>query len=352
MVLPVSARHGVHMNGGEGITSYGRNSTPQRRAQEKLAPLLEAAVADMLRETPNHTRSIGIADLGCSSGPNTMFLVSTAIDAVRRRCSADDVRVYLNDLPDNDFNTVFRQLPESLLRDSNVFIFGAPGSFFGRLFPAGSLHLAISSFSLHWFSQVPQDLLNGKLVNRGNICAGRTSSPAVNEAYARQFCTDLTMFLSSRAVEMIHGGCLLISLKGRSARDMSSHDCVINDHPTHVLNAMAAQGLLDASRLDSYNIPVYDPCADEVREIVAVEGSFEIVAIESYEMAACDPAGFSRAMRAVHEPMLVRHFGDGIDMGDFVRTAEEHLNVLSKEGRYKGMFVHVLSLRRRELSRF
>ncbi|GJN28196.1 hypothetical protein PR202_gb16293 [Eleusine coracana subsp. coracana] len=199
MVLPVSARHSVHMNGGEGITSYGRNSTPQRRAQEKLVPLLEAAVADMLRETPNHTRSIGIADLGCSSGPNIMFLVSTAIGAVRRRCSADDVRVYLNDLPDNDFNTVFRQLPESLLWDANIFIFGAPGSFFGRLFPAGSLHLAISSFSLHWFSQVPQDLLDGKLVNRGNICAGRTSSPAVNEAYARQFCTDLTMFLSSRA---------------------------------------------------------------------------------------------------------------------------------------------------------
>ncbi|GJN28197.1 hypothetical protein PR202_gb16294 [Eleusine coracana subsp. coracana] len=111
---------------------------------------------------------------------------------------------------------------------------------------------------------------------------------------------------------------------------MSSHDCVINDHPTHVLNAMAAQ----------------------VWEIVAVEGSFEIVAIESFEMAACDPAGFSRAMRAVHEPMLARHFGDSIDMDDFVQMAEKHLNVLSKEGRYKGMFVHVLSLRRRDLSRF
>jgi hypothetical protein len=37
------------------------------------------------------------------------------------------------------------------------------------------------------------------------------------------------------------------------------------------------QGLLDSVKLDSYNIPAYEPCAEEVREIVDAEGSFEIV---------------------------------------------------------------------------
>ncbi|GJN21363.1 hypothetical protein PR202_gb08832 [Eleusine coracana subsp. coracana] len=302
-------------------------------------------------------QSIGVADLGCSAGPNTLFLVSAAITAVRRRCGfigipCSEIRVYLNDLPDNDFNTVFRQLPEFLRHSDdaggNVFVFGAPGSFHGRLFPAESLHLAISSFSLHWLSQVPRELVNGELVNRGNISTGRTSSPAVNDAYARQFRGDLTLFLSSRGKELIAGGWLLVSVKGRSARDMTSERCVINNHSTHVLNTMAARGLVDPARLDSYNIPIYDPCTEEVHEAVDAEGSFEVMSMDSYETEASDPAGFARAMRAVHEPMLARHFGDdGIDMDEFTRMAEEHLDGLSKEGRYKGIFVHVVSLRRR-----
>jgi jasmonate O-methyltransferase len=49
-------------------------------------------------------QSIGVADLGCLSGPNTLFLVSTAVDAARCRCAAagapcPEIRIFLNDLP-------------------------------------------------------------------------------------------------------------------------------------------------------------------------------------------------------------------------------------------------------------
>ncbi|GJN02832.1 hypothetical protein PR202_ga20219 [Eleusine coracana subsp. coracana] len=338
----------------------------QRRVQQRLTQLVEAAVMDLWAGTAaTLPPSIGIADLGCSSGPNTLFLVTVAIDAVRHRCAAagspcPEFRVYLNDLPDNDFNAVFRQLPAFLQRQpepsdqpGNVFIFGAPGSFYGRLFPAASLYLVCSSYSLHWLSRVPRELTTGELVNRGNICAGRTSSPAVIYAYARQFSTDLTLFLSSRAVEVVAGGWVLVSIKGRSTRDMSSEGCAMNDHPNRVLNDMAAQGLVDAEKLESYNTPVYDPCAEEMREIVDAEGSFEIVNMESYETAVAGsstltPAGFARTMRAVHESMLARHFGpDGIDMADFVRTAEAHFDRLIREGTYRGALMHLLSLKRK-----
>jgi len=108
-----------------------------------------------------------VADLGCSSGPNALALASAAVDAVRRqphwaeRCR--EICVYLNDLPENDFNTVFKDVPSSLRghggvdKDNSgplVMVFGAPGSFYGRLFPAKTLHLVCSSFSLHWLSQV------------------------------------------------------------------------------------------------------------------------------------------------------------------------------------------------------
>ncbi|TVU29664.1 hypothetical protein EJB05_21241, partial [Eragrostis curvula] len=362
-----STTHGFHMNGGEGDTSYARNSTPQRRVQHKLAPLVEAAVADLWSDAANGVpTSIGVADLGCSSGPNTLFLVSVAVDAVRRWCAdagagrCPEVRVYLNDLPDNDFNTVFRQLPAFQQQRGqleaavagDVFVFGAPGSFVGRLFPAGSLHLVISSLSLHWLSQVPPELTTGELVNKGNICAGQTSSPSVNDAYSRQFSRDVTLFLSSRAVEMVAGGWVLIALMGRTA----------NEPPNDVLNDMAARGLVDAAKLDSYNIPVYKPRAEEMREIVDAEGSFEVVGMESCETTAadflgpnddaappfkCDPAVLARTTRAVHEPTMARHFGAGIDMDEFVRTAEAHFDRLIRAGSYRGWLIHVLSLRRK-----
>jgi hypothetical protein len=34
----------------------------------------------------------------------------------------------------------------------------------------------------------------------------------------------------------------------------------------------------------------------------------------------------------VHEPLLVRHFGAGIDMGEFVRTAEAYFARLISDG--------------------
>ena len=46
------------------------------------------------------------------------------------------------------------------------------------------------------------------------MSAGRTSSPAVMDAYARQFRRDLTLFLESRAVDVVADGWVLASLEG------------------------------------------------------------------------------------------------------------------------------------------
>ncbi|TVU29679.1 hypothetical protein EJB05_21256, partial [Eragrostis curvula] len=62
-----------------------------------------------------------------------------------------------------------------------------------------------------------------------------------------------------------------------------------------------------------------------------------MVGMESFEVPACNPVAFAGVIRAVYEPMLERHFGAGIDMEQFVRVAEEHLDRLRKEGSYKGL---------------
>jgi hypothetical protein len=101
-----------------------------------------------------------IADLGCSSGTSALVLVSTAIEAIHSYCiqfqrQPPEVCIFLNDLPDNDFNMVIKSLVT--LRKINEPIVVAsvtPGSFYASLFTSGSLHLVCSSSSLHWLSKV------------------------------------------------------------------------------------------------------------------------------------------------------------------------------------------------------
>lgn len=115
-----------------------------------------------------HPATICIADLGCSSSEsNTLSVVSDLIETVedaRRDIGNGPVeyQVYLNDLPKNDFNTIFQSLSsfkdklKQQLGDDfgHCFVNGVPGSFYGRLFPSNHLHFVHSSYSLHWLSQV------------------------------------------------------------------------------------------------------------------------------------------------------------------------------------------------------
>ena len=120
-------------------------------------------------------KSLAIADLGCSSGPNTLFVVSELIkvvDKLRQKLGHEspECQVFLNDLPGNDFNTIFKSLPSfqkklsyQLGPGAGPCLFsGTPGSFYGRLFPSKTLHFVHSSYSLHWLSQVTYSL-NRKL---------------------------------------------------------------------------------------------------------------------------------------------------------------------------------------------
>lgn len=130
----------------------------------KSKPIVEESMRELYLGTfPNCLR---IADLGCSSGPNTLLFISEIIDLIHFTCQelnhkGPTFQVYLNDLPGNDFNAIFRSLPsfyEKLKKKGAgfgpCFIAGIPGNFYGRLFPDHYLHFVHSNYSLHWRSQV------------------------------------------------------------------------------------------------------------------------------------------------------------------------------------------------------
>lgn len=206
--------------------------------------------------------SMGIADLGCSSGPNTLLLISEIMDVLHSKIgsssSSTEFRVFLNDLFSNDFNTVFMSLPAfyNQLRDDyfhkrslqgpspNLFVSAVPGSFYGRLFPKKSLHLVHSSSSLHWLSQVPASLDSkaSTALNKGKIYISKSSPQCVLDAYSLQFQNDFSLFLKSRAEEVVPGGRMVLSFMGRPTPDPTSEQsCYHWELMAHALMSMVLE---------------------------------------------------------------------------------------------------------------
>ncbi|XP_019154155.1 PREDICTED: salicylate carboxymethyltransferase-like [Ipomoea nil] len=343
----------LHMNGGIGDTSYANNSLLQQNVILRAKPITDEAIRSLYTNL-NHPKTICIADLGCSSGPNTFLPVFNLVKAVDdqhkklgRRQPAPEFQIYLNDLPSNDFNTIFRSLlpkqQEDFRREMGdgvgvPFFNAVAGSFYGRLFPTDSLHFVHSSFTLHWLSQVPQRLEG----NKGNICMATTSPLNVIKAYYNQFNNDFSMFLKYRSEELVKDGKMVLTIMGRKNDNPDLHPM---DLLAMALNDLVAEGFVEEEKLNSFNTPLYTPSLAEVKSLVEKDGSFTIECLETFQIhwtgdeydnmignnnnnAAYKVA---RGLRAVVEPILVSHFGEGIIEEVFHRYTKIIADSMSRE---------------------
>ncbi|XP_037418419.1 jasmonate O-methyltransferase-like [Triticum dicoccoides] len=324
----------VHMNQGQGETSYARNSRIQNAQQNRMKPLIEGSIFELCSNNTLFPGKILIADLGCSSGPNALALVSIAVEAIHSYClqfeqTLPEVCVLLNDLPDNDFNTVVKSLVT--LRQSkkpNVLTGVTPGSFYERLFTSGSMHLICSSNSLHWLSKAPEHLTRNQIPAYDMDEHARCESlPIVLEAYAQQFREDFTLFLKLRAKELVPGGRMVVSLVGRHSDVTASKFSHLWETVAQILSVMASEGVIDKAKYDSFYVPMYGASSEELMEIIQEEGSFSITDMRVYDPATdmnnalFTSSWFINHLRAIFEPIIVEHFGDV--MNEFVRTAEQ-----------------------------
>ncbi|KAE8726877.1 hypothetical protein F3Y22_tig00005974pilonHSYRG00331 [Hibiscus syriacus] len=338
----------LRMNAADHEISYANNSVFQKAVISKVTPIIEESIRDMFKEMA--PTCIKVADLGCSSGPNTFHTISQVINTIHRICKLEELKfpefeVLLNDLPDNDFNSVFKSVPgfiERLKKEKGVmvqegcFIGAVAGSFYDRLFPTRSLHFVNSSYALHWLTKLPVGLEK----NNGNVYMARSSPPNVFQAYADQFQKDFTNFLSLRSKEIISQGRMVLTFMARKNVDPSNEDYGWELVAKSLLD-LVAQGVVEERDVDSFNLPFYTPCKQEVAEIVEREGSFEITDLQVFEvdsdpinkneMLCNEDFGFdiykqmgkniANTIRAVIEPMICSHFGDAISDKLFTRLA-------------------------------
>ncbi|KAJ4982249.1 hypothetical protein NE237_033086 [Protea cynaroides] len=354
-----------HMNGGNGDNSYATNSVYQKLGITKAKPVIIGSISDLY--TTNPPRCLRVADLGCSSGPNTLLVITEIIEAIDKICrhlnhNTPEFQVFLNDLPSNDFNTIFKNLPafhEQLRKEKGekfgpCSIVGIPGSFYERLFPSTSIDFFHSSFGLHWLSQVPPM----DEINKCNIYLSRTSPLSVVQAYMEQFQKDFSLFLSLRSKEITPKGRMVLTILGRRSENPYK-ECQYWELLSKSLNDLVSEGLIEETKVDSFNLPFYAPSYKEVEATICGEGSFYLDQLEIFDInwdesddddnreftfdKFISGQKMAKAIRAVVEPLIACHFGDAVIDVLFNRYIEYVGNHLSME---EGKFVSfVISLR-------
>ncbi|CAL5038781.1 unnamed protein product [Urochloa decumbens] len=300
-----------HMAKGEGESSYSNNSRLQRKALFETKKVLEKAVMNAMSDSQQM-----------------------------------EVQFFLNDLPGNDFNYIFRSLGN-----------------FKELFPSQSVHLFHSSYCLHWRSRVPDGLdVNAKTdLNKGNIYIAKTTPFSVVKLYQELFQTDLLLFLKLRHEELVSGGQMVLTFLGRKSEDVYKGDL---NHLCGLLaqsvQSLVSKGLVQEEKLDAFNLPVYGPSVDEVKAVVRKSELFDITSAKLFE-SNWDPyddsggqfvqdslqsgLNVAKSIRAVMEPLFGSHFGGSVLdelFKEYAHNVSKHLQ------REKTMYsVIVLSLQRR-----
>lgn len=101
---------------------------------------------------------------------------------------------------------------------------------------------------------------------------------------------------------------------------------------------------MEEEKLNSFNTPVYTPSLAEVKSLVENDGSFTIECLETFQIhwtgdeydnaiGNNNNAAYkvTRGLRAVIEPVLVSHFGEGIIEEVFQRYRKMIADSMSRE---------------------
>jgi hypothetical protein len=150
----------LRMSEGDGEGSYSRNSWMQGGILRDIGADLVDAVSRLTDLPTAGSSPVRVADFGCSSGANTLAWADLIASCVMHNLNSKlavtapdpEIQQFFADLPFNDWNTLFKALASESPRP--YFAAAVAGSFHGRLFPKGYLHIAICIWSVQYLSVV------------------------------------------------------------------------------------------------------------------------------------------------------------------------------------------------------
>ncbi|EOA19160.1 hypothetical protein CARUB_v10007837mg [Capsella rubella] len=315
------------MSGGDDQHSYIHNSSYQKAAidvvEEKTKQYILEKL-DLLNLNPDLS-TFTIADYGCSIGPNTFHAVQNIIEAVKLKHLKEsqenslvplEFQVCFSDQPSNDFNTLFRTLPPSFRQE--YFSVGVPGSFYGRVLPRNSIHIGNTSFTTHWLSKVPEQVLDKKSPAwKKHYIHCNDSIEAVTNAFMVQYTKDMSLFLKARAEELVSGG-LMIVLGFCLPDGVAMYETwpgIVKDAISDCLQDMATLGITTHEKIDMFSLPLYFPQFSEMKRVIEQNESFTIELMETVshplEAVKLSDNFITSMYRALLSIFIEKHFGIG-----------------------------------------
>lgn len=300
------------MVGGDGEFSYEKMGVIQAYTIRKLEPLLGEAIKHL--NLPEHG-PLHIADFGCSTGKNSITCINFIVKSIAERYAKaagetsghdttcmPEMLVFFIDLPVNDFNHLIQLLASKaknggdsigvdgadVEKVNNYFSAAVGGSFYNRLLPKESMHFAISTWALHWMSQIPKRVTdpNSPCYNKGRswILGG---DPLIAQEFAQQSQLDLDNFFNCRAAEMAPGGIVFVLLGSRQDATNPTNQCDPDFGPgpdyENAWNDLVVDGVITTHTRDTFNVPLYYRSKEEVETSIIKCGAFDIQYVQSWD---------------------------------------------------------------------
>ncbi|KAL3687451.1 hypothetical protein R1sor_013760 [Riccia sorocarpa] len=318
----------LRMGQGEGEHSYAKNSHFQSRLNRSVLPFFLDLIQTMA--LPNSGEVLRIADIGCSSGPNTICNVEAIIKQVKERYQAEgselpEVQVFFQDLPSNDFNTLFKHVfseaNDIMKSPKNYMVAAVPGSFCHRLFPKATISAVLSTLALHWLVKIPAAVRDPQspTYNGGHIDL-HDSSLATVQAFADQAELEFDSFLAARADEVVHGGVVFLTFLVRQSEFYPNSGDPNRSHD-EVWSQLVLEGSVSRELRDDFNMPYYVRTTEEVQKSLKKFSSVfevqkqEVVSLDYKKLVDEHPdiEEFTRIqskfIRAYSEEIYESHFG-------------------------------------------
>jgi hypothetical protein len=266
----------------EGRGWYNRNSTMQAAGNEHAMKHWQ----DALSNVPIGAENIVIADYGCSQGRNSLKPMNLAIETLRERAGASrPVEIYHNDLPTNDFGSLFQVVTDVtdgyMARHPLVFSYAVGRSYFEAILPPDSVHAGWNSWTMQWMSHKAADAPD-------HVFAKMSAVPEVRAAVASQQAEDWTKFLELRASELRPGGCLLSLFVAHPSEQMGW--VYVGGEMWEAVIDLQRAGIISEHEAVRITVPTAQRSLDDIQMPFRDTGKFAGLAIEHLEfMPGPDP---------------------------------------------------------------
>jgi SAM dependent carboxyl methyltransferase len=244
------------------LSGYNKISLSQLETALKFLPDL----VQSLHESGSLAEgNVNIVDYGCSEGKNSIITFYKILEEYRKT-SSKPISILHVDLPDNNWslvNEAMNSSEESYLSLSNIYPSTLGRSFFYQVVPNNTVHMAYSSFALHYLSKKAQ---------REDGEYGWAFKANKAQGYE-----DMTFIITLRLNELVVGGTLnmiIAAREGENDPDYARYNigCVKN---------LLDKGIITNEEFKNYAWHSYPYNAHEILEILSRFGDkIEVIKCE------------------------------------------------------------------------